>query len=68
MSTPALELFMNVDHLKTQLDWALWAVEDMGWSVFPCHPRSKEPATTHGVLDASNDADKIREWWAKNPN
>lgn len=45
-----------------------------GWAVFPVQ-RSSDPTLdkrpfpgTHGVLDASNDPDKIREWWAKWPS
>lgn len=35
--------------------------------VFPLLPRSKEPATTHGVKDATMDAPGIGEWWAAHP-
>ena len=52
---------------KSHLDWALDA-QRRGWFVFPCHPKTKSPATEHGFKDASNSPDVIREWWAKNPN
>ncbi len=37
-----------------------------GWPVFPCRA-NKNPHTLHGVLDATTDPDKIRDWWAKWP-
>jgi bifunctional DNA primase/polymerase-like protein len=30
--------------------------------VFPCAPRAKIPATTHGVLDATVDRQVIERW------
>jgi putative DNA primase/helicase len=36
------------------------------WRVFPC--RDKRPLTAHGLKDATQDQDKIREWWGKWPN
>lgn len=41
---------------------------DLGWSVFPLLPRSKKPAVTHGVKDATDCADDVREWWEKHPD
>ncbi len=52
---------------KTLLDYALDAVS-RGWHVFPCWPKSKAPATTHGWKDASTDEAQIRAWWAQNPD
>ncbi len=49
------------------LVWAKWWVEQ-GWSVFPLHPREKEPATKNGFKDATTDADQINLWWTKNPD
>jgi Bifunctional DNA primase/polymerase, N-terminal/Primase C terminal 1 (PriCT-1) len=34
-----------------------------GWNVFPCQPRSKTPATSRGVLDATTDVERINNWW-----
>ena len=40
----------------------------LGWAIFPCRPNDKRPATSHGCLDATTDADQIREWWTKIPD
>jgi hypothetical protein len=37
------------------------------WSVFPCIPGEKIPATKHGFLDATTDPDKITWWWSRGP-
>jgi hypothetical protein len=50
----------------TPLDAAL-GYAARGWPVFPCRPGMKIPATTHGVLDATTDPDRIRAWWTDNP-
>lgn len=34
-----------------------------GWFVFPCRPDTKLPATRNGMNDATNDPEKIKEWW-----
>ena len=39
-----------------------------GWPVFPCRPGSKEPATTHGHLDATTDPEMIAAWWEQVPD
>lgn len=42
----------------------------LGWPVFPCKAGEKVPAgevVPHGLLDATTDPTKIREWWARNP-
>jgi len=39
-----------------------------GMPVFPCTPRDKKPACSHGCLDATTDVDMICEWWGKNPD
>ncbi len=38
-----------------------------GLAVFPCRPASKKPATAHGLLDATTNADAIRAWWRAEP-
>ena len=39
-----------------------------GWYVFPCKPKSKEPAIRGGNLSASNAEAKVRDWWTKWPD
>ena len=39
-----------------------------GMAVFPCLPAAKQPATPHGLKDASFDPAVIREWWEGDPN
>ena len=39
-----------------------------GLAVFPCKPRDKRPATSHGVLDATSDLATIRRWWQQEPD
>lgn len=36
--------------------------------VIAVKPRSKEPATPHGVKDATVDPDRIRSWWKRWPD
>ena len=48
------------------LDHAL-ALARRGLFVFPCLPQAKEPATAHGVKDASVDPDLIAHWWRQEP-
>jgi Bifunctional DNA primase/polymerase, N-terminal len=38
-----------------------------GWPVFPCVPGEKRPLTSHGMLDATTDLERIREWWRRTP-
>lgn len=40
----------------------------LGWHVFPAKPNSKEPATTHGFHNATNDLQQICDWWVNTPN
>lgn len=44
------------------------AYSQLGWKVFPCKPKSKKPATPHGVKDATTDEKTILEWWSKWPD
>jgi hypothetical protein len=39
-----------------------------GWAVFPCKPGSKEPATAHGVHDATTDMRRIERFWRRTPD
>lgn len=63
------------------LDFAL-SYLDLGWAIFPlhspynglcscgrgdCHSPGKHPRTKQGVLDASTDKNRIREWWQEWP-
>ena len=41
----------------------------LGWEVFPLAARSKVPKRgSRGLLDATSDAETVREWWSKDPN
>lgn len=40
----------------------------LGFSVFPCKPKGKTPATEHGFKDGTTDSEQIRKWWSENPN
>lgn len=59
MSTP----MTITTKLEAALTYASW-----GWHVLPLVPNDKRPASAHGVHDATTDLDKIRDWWAQNPN
>lgn len=39
-----------------------------GLKIFPCAPGTKDPATTHGWKDASDDPAQIAEWRRINPD
>jgi hypothetical protein len=43
------------------------ALAKRGRHVFPCRPRDKVPATSHGCKDATVDANTIRRWWGQEP-
>ncbi len=49
------------------LDRAL-AYARCGWSVFPCRPGRKEPATRNGFRDATIDDSQIKYWWERRPD
>jgi hypothetical protein len=38
-----------------------------GFSIFPCLPRGKAPATRHGCRDATKDLAQVTAWWSENP-
>lgn len=49
--------------LVAALTYASW-----GWPVLPLKPSQKQPATEHGLLEATKDLTIIRRWWELNPN
>lgn len=47
---------------------ALWYAS-VGLHVFPLQPRSKQPyPKTHGLKDATTEAEQVRQWWADRPD
>jgi hypothetical protein len=44
------------------------ALARRGFSVHPCRPRSKLPATARGCKDATADPETIERWWQNNPD
>ena len=50
-------------NLEAALAYASW-----GWPVLPIVPNGKLPATSHGVKDATTDADQIRRWFEGRPD
>jgi hypothetical protein len=50
------------NNLEIALTYASW-----GWKVIPVVPNGKIPATAHGVKDATDDPNKIKDWWTRNP-
>jgi Bifunctional DNA primase/polymerase, N-terminal len=40
----------------------------LGYYVFPCRPRGKEPLTRNGFRDATRDEQQILRWWARWPD
>lgn len=45
---------------------AALAYARVGWRVFPVLAGFKEPATKHGLLDATTDTEQITTWWGRN--
>lgn len=39
----------------------------LGWHVFPCRPRGKEPITLDGFKAATTDRARVRKWWVETP-
>lgn len=48
------------DEVQALLRHGLW--------VFPCKPRSKQPATRRGFKDATDNARRAERWWADQPH
>jgi hypothetical protein len=44
------------------------ALAEKGMHVFPCLPRDKRPATSHGLKDATTDPLEIEAWWSQVPD
>ena len=40
---------------------------DRGFRVFPIRPKTKQPLTANGHLDATTDSDQIIQWWTAHP-
>ena len=40
---------------------------DRGWAIHPLKPRSKVPATEHGMNDATSDLARVFRWWEGHP-
>jgi hypothetical protein len=40
----------------------------LGYPVFPCRPRRKEPCTRNGLKDATTDTGLIQGWWEQWPD
>jgi hypothetical protein len=51
----------------TKLDYA-YRYASLGWSVLPIYSNKKNPASRHGVHDATTNFQQIGEWWTQNPN
>jgi hypothetical protein len=53
--------------LHERLLAAASAYAKRGWYVLPLRVRGKEPATEHGIYDATNDLTVIANWWRTRP-
>lgn len=51
--------------MASDLERGALALADDGYLVFPCRPKTKEPAIKAWNDQATTDQDKIKEWWAK---
>ena len=40
----------------------------LGFAVLPLKPMTNDPATTHGVKDATKDVGTVEAWWIQNPD
>lgn len=57
----------NLDGREPQLQYAALQYAAWGWPVFPCVAGLKQPATKHGLKQASTDPEQIRDWWWRWP-
>lgn len=39
----------------------------IGWHVFPCNNKTKQPLTQNGFHDATTSITQINHWWSKHP-
>jgi hypothetical protein len=46
---------------------AALAYAELGWPVLPLRPKLKQPATKHGLHDASISKNRIEQWWDQWP-
>ena len=67
MSDETLGARMSEETLSTLGRAAVRYCEN-GFAIIPLKPRSKEPATPHGLKDWSSDPDVARDYWAQHPN
>ena len=67
MSDETLGARMSEETLSTLGQAAVRYCEN-GFAIIPLKPRSKQPATTHGVKDWSSDPDAARDYWAQHPD
>ena len=51
------------DLLQAAINYA-----ELGYPVFPCAPRRKEPLTKNGCHDATTDISQIEAWWQQHPD
>lgn len=61
--------------MKTQAEQAIksrsavaYALSEAGIAVFPCDPEDKRPLIRGGFKSATNDLDKVRDWWREFPD
>jgi hypothetical protein len=52
-------------HPEIQMMQAALSFAARGLPVFPCHPRTKEPATKRGFYDATTNPATIRRYWSR---
>ena len=57
-----------MNETRTTLHEAARRYAELGYSVFPCVPGTKEPMTEHGHHDATTEVQEIDRWWERRPN